>query len=174
MSLRGFFGRIVGRLEVLGLPLPYEPYRAWVEPDVLMRGTKLTDRERAELLSIGIRSIVNLCAENDDDQAWRARQGDSCPMRVERYPVVDFDVPTPQQRDAFLAWVEDPRNQPCYVHCRGGHGRTGVVVACYRISRGWGLEAALQEAAEFGMDQPEQIEAVKEFARTSGRRPGTP
>jgi len=164
MSLRGFFGRIVGRLESIGLPLPFEHYRAWVEPDRLMRGSKLTDAQRAGLLELGIRSIVNFCAENNDDQEWRARQEDQCPMRVERYPVLDFDVPTPQQLDSFLSWLDDPRNLPCYVHCRGGHGRTGVAVACYRISRGWDLEAALREAATFGMDLPEQIDAVKEFA----------
>jgi len=30
-------------------------------------------------------------------------------------------------------------------HCRGGYGRTGTMLACYLVSRGWEAEKAMAE-----------------------------
>jgi protein tyrosine/serine phosphatase len=45
---------------------------------------------------------------------------------------------------------------PVYVHCRKGHDRTGVVIACFRIAHdGWSNEKAIQSCGR------KQIQAVE-------------
>jgi protein tyrosine/serine phosphatase len=52
----------------------------------------------------------------------------------------------------ILKVLEAPENSPVYVHCRQGHDRTAVVVACYRISHdGWTNARAKKEAELYGM-----------------------
>ena len=55
----------------------------------------------------------------------------------------------------FLALVNDPANQPVYVHCAGGRHRTGVMTAAYRMSiDGWTSDRAFKEmkSYKFGAD----------------------
>ena len=51
--------------------------------------------------------------------------------------------------------MNDPANQPVYVHCVGGRHRTGVMTAAYRITRdAWTSEQAFKEMKQykFGAD----------------------
>ena len=55
----------------------------------------------------------------------------------------------------FLQLVNDPANQPVYVHCAGGRHRTGVMTAVYRMtSDGWTADRAFKEMKDykFGAD----------------------
>ncbi len=50
----------------------------------------------------------------------------------------------------FLKIVEDPKNQPVFVHCQRGADRTGLMVAAYRIlDQGWTNDEALAEIPNF-------------------------
>lgn len=40
---------------------------------------------------------------------------------------------------------------PTYIHCFHGKDRTGMAVAMYRVSQGWPVGKALEEASKFGM-----------------------
>lgn len=65
-------------------------------------------------------------------------------------PIIDGHAPTDAQAREFLQFVMDPVNQPVHVHCRGGIGRTGVLVALYRIhAQRWPLEDAVAESRLF-------------------------
>ena len=63
------------------------------------------------------------------------------------HPVVDETAPTQAQVDEFVALVDEmlDQGQPVLVHCRGGYGRAGTMLACYLVSRGRGAEEALTE-----------------------------
>jgi protein tyrosine/serine phosphatase len=64
-------------------------------------------------------------------------------------------APTAEQIATFLQLVNDPANQPVYVHCAGGRHRTGVMTAIYRMSgEGWTADKAFQEMKQykFGAD----------------------
>ena len=63
------------------------------------------------------------------------------------HPVVDETAPTQAQVDEFVALVDEmlDQGQPVLVHCRGGYGRAGTMLACYLVSRGRGAEEAASE-----------------------------
>jgi len=60
------------------------------------------------------------------------------------------ESPTSTKIDQFLRIVNDPANQPVYVHCVGGRHRTGVMTAVYRMTQdGWSADQAFQEMKRF-------------------------
>jgi protein tyrosine/serine phosphatase len=70
----------------------------------------------------------------------------------------------------FLQVVDDPANQPVFVHCVGGRHRTGVMTAAYRMARqGWTPDQAFQEmkSYKFGADflHPEFRKFVFDFGQ---------
>lgn len=55
-----------------------------------------------------------------------------------QFPVYDFGVPEIEQLVKTLDKIDESitGNQPVYVHCRAGIGRTGLVVGCYLARHG--------------------------------------
>jgi protein tyrosine phosphatase (PTP) superfamily phosphohydrolase (DUF442 family) len=73
--------------------------------------------------------------------------------------MVDGAAPTDQQAEQFLTFATNPANQPVHVHCRGGIGRAGIMVALYRYAvQGWPMDQILKESALYqgGIDEGQQ------------------
>lgn len=66
-------------------------------------------------------------------------------VRYRRMAVRDLDVPSPEEMRAMLDLVdaELARGETVYVHCWGGVGRTGTLVACWLVRHGVSGEEAL-------------------------------
>ena len=51
-----------------------------------------------------------------------------------------------------LKVLNDEHEGPVFIHCQRGADRTGVVLACYRVSHdNWSNRQALDEARSYGM-----------------------
>jgi protein tyrosine phosphatase (PTP) superfamily phosphohydrolase (DUF442 family) len=154
-------GEAVGVAELAGLRYPVKTYEAQVDAG-LYRGSRVDPAQMASLQQQGIRGIVNLCLENNEDAATAAKLG----MAALHVPILDNSAPTIAQMMEFVAFAK--ANPPTYVHCEAGKGRTGTAVACYRIAAdGWTAEQAIDEAKSYGLSLIDQINFIEKFAQTT-------
>jgi tyrosine-protein phosphatase SIW14 len=117
----------------------------------LWRGGQPTDAGFERLAKRGVKTVVDLRGPGNRSVAEKARV-ESLGMHYQIIPISSTGGPNPQMLRQILKVLETTENSPVYVHCRGGHDRTGVVVACYRISHeGWTNERAEKEAELYGM-----------------------
>ena len=60
--------------------------------------------------------------------------------------------------------MNDPANQPVYVHCQGGRHRTGVMTAIYRLTHdGWNADRAFAEMKLYEFEKGFGHAALKSF-----------
>ena len=141
----------------------------WVAPGVLGCAYPRTDRALAALSEGGVRLLVNLHAR-PHDPARLARHG----LREVHLPVGDFAAPSLCQiergLDAILGALA--AGEAAAVHCGGGLGRTGTVLACYLASsEGLGAGEAIRRVRALrpgSVETPPQAAAVDAWAWRSG------
>ena len=116
--------------------------------DNYYRGAQPEGRDYADLAAIGFKTLVNLPSDDADpgERAMAERAG----MRYFQIPMTTHQPPTDAQLAEFMRIVNDPANQPVYVHCVGGRHRTGVMTAAFRMSEdGWTADRAFKEMKDF-------------------------
>ena len=119
---------------------------------VYFRGAQPEGRDYADLAAVGIKTVIDLQADGEAGEQHLVEQAG---MRFHRIPMTTRTAPTADQISTFLTLVNDPANQPVYVHCAGGRHRTGVMTAIYRMSgEGWTADKAFHEMKQykFGAD----------------------
>ena len=117
------------------------------------RGAQPEGRDYADLASLGVKTLINLTS--DDAEANEKAMAEGAGMKYFQIPMTTHQPPTAAQLSAFLKIVNDPANQPVYVHCVGGRHRTGVMTAAYRMNQdGWNADQAFAEMKQykFGAD----------------------
>jgi tyrosine-protein phosphatase SIW14 len=121
-----------------------------------------------------VKTLINLTSGDatPDEAALAAKAG----MKYLQIPMTTHEPPTPAQLTLFLEAVNDPANQPVFVHCVGGRHRTGVMTAVYRMTEdGWTSDQAFKEMKQykFGADflHPE-FKAFVYDARTASAHTG--
>src|SRR3954469_13058022 len=94
------------------------------------RGGQPTVKGFQELKSNGIRTVINLRVEDDERELV-----ESLGMKYVHIPISMPLLTRPWKKisdadiAAFFEAVEDPGNQPVFVHCHRGADRTGLLVA---------------------------------------------
>jgi ADP-ribosyl-[dinitrogen reductase] hydrolase len=86
------------------------------------------------LSQMGVRRIINLTSHDDQLPAYTDVLAEYAPhITHEQYPIIDGSVPSEVQMVAILRSIDDAiaRGEGVYIHCWGGFGRTGMVVACW-------------------------------------------
>jgi atypical dual specificity phosphatase len=80
---------------------------------------------------------------------------------VKHIPIRDFEAPTLEQIEDFVTFAEKVRSEgkKLVVHCDAGIGRTGTMLACYLVSKGYNAEKAIEEVR---IKRPGSIETVKQ------------
>ena len=89
-------------------------------------------------------------------------------LRTIRRPIPDFTCPTDGDMREILDLVdgEVERGETVYVHCQGGIGRTGTVVACHLVRHGMEPEEALatvERLRGWRPETPEQIALIRRW-----------
>ena len=142
----------------------------WVAPGVLGCAYPRTERALSALSGGGVRLLVNL-HERPHDEVRLERHG----LRETHLPVKDFAAPSPEQIQRGIEAIQETQaaGEATAVHCGGGLGRTGTVLACYLLTSNDALGA--DEAVELvrasrpgSVETPAQIAAVQAWA---GHRP---
>lgn len=134
----------------------------WIEPGLVLGGRYPGGHDPAQmqqmlgaLLDGGFRTVVNLQERSEDGregsapyEAALAELADARGIDVElvHEPIRDHGVPSPHQARRILDAIDAAceRSHRVYVHCWGGHGRTGLVAGLLHRSRGLGGDAALE------------------------------
>jgi tyrosine-protein phosphatase SIW14 len=117
------------------------------------RGARPTEQDLADLAKFGVKTTIDLTNGDGDSNEQRLAEGAG--LKFFKIAMNTRVVPTAEQIATFLKIVNDPDNQPVYVHCVGGRHRTGVMTAIYRMTQeNWTAAQAFQEMKtyKFGAD----------------------
>lgn len=122
-------------------------------------------RDLAWLRAHGIGAVLTLTETPLDDDVV-AQQG----LVALHLPVPDMQAPAPDQFMSALSFIDRQRarGRAVAVHCLVGQGRTGTILAAYRVRTGAGVDAALRELRGLcpgAVGSPVQEQALHAFAR---------
>lgn len=111
----------------------------------LYRSEQPTALGMRNLEKLGIRTVINLRAFNDDDDEVRGTS-----LRTERIKILTWRIGDDHVVEV-MRMLKKAQNGPFLIHCQHGADRTGVMSAMYRIlDQGWSPEDALQELVDGG------------------------
>lgn len=99
-----------------------------------------TQEKLIGLKECGIKTVINLMEKEEKNNEGILFE-DYIPSLKEmdintfRMPIKDLSIPTFEEMSAIIKLIEGSidKNQPLYVHCWGGIGRTGTVLGCYLL-----------------------------------------
>jgi len=115
--------------------------------DNYFRGAQPKARDYADLSAMGIKTVIDLQKDGRSDEPGLVRRAG---MQFYRIPMTTSDAPTEAQIAQFFKIVNDPANQPVFVHCKGGRHRTGTMTALLRMTQdGWNADRAYSEMKQF-------------------------
>ncbi len=115
--------------------------------DNYYRGAQPKASDYAALSAMGIKTVLDLQADGRADEQGLVRQAG---MQFYRIGMTTTNRPTDSQVAQFFKIVNDPANQPVFVHCAGGRHRTGTMTALYRMTNdGWNADRAYSEMKQF-------------------------
>ncbi|MCE1252270.1 MAG: dual specificity protein phosphatase family protein [Anaerolineae bacterium] len=150
------------------LNIPFEE-SYWVIPGQILAGeypaSKYfeyeTRRRLTAMLLLGIDTWIDLTAPGElpdyeaillEEAGWMDK-----PVTHNRYYIEDFGIPTPDQMQMLLDFINKALQEQhrLYIHCYAGIGRTGTVVGCFLAQhKNISGEAALALLADLRKDCP--------------------
>jgi len=128
----------------------------------LYRSEQPTALGMKNLERLGIRTIINLRAFNDDKDEVKGTS-----LRTERVKILTWDIDD-QQVVEVMRMLRDPQNGPFLIHCQHGADRTGLMSAMYRIlEQGWSVDDALAELTGGGYGYHSMWSNILKYVRSA-------
>jgi protein tyrosine/serine phosphatase len=113
------------------------------------------------LEKLGIRTVINLRAFNDDRDELRGTT-----LRAVHVPVHTWHLET-EDIVAVMRELRQPENGPFLIHCQHGADRTGLMSAMYRmLEQDWSAEEALAELVDGGYGYHSLWRNIKRYVRS--------
>ena len=105
----------------------------WLEENSIGGMPKPAIEEIPELYKNGLRAVASFLEGKDNLEEYKAND-------IEAFwiPVEDDEAPTREQAEKFREFVIEMKNasKPLAVHCKGGNGRAGTMLAAYYVLEG--------------------------------------
>jgi atypical dual specificity phosphatase len=142
---------------------------SWIDQPLLAAMARPESLEELQWLrQQGIEILISL-TEDSPRRQWINEAG----LMLVHVPMQDMEPPTPEQLDQCMATIArgHRQNMGIAVHCGAGLGRTGVVLACYFVTKGLSAKNAVARVRRLrpgSIETPEQEDAVSEFALKHG------
>lgn len=139
---------------------------SWVEEPLLAALARPeSEEELTWLRRQGVDLLVSL-TEEPPPRRWVNNAG----LLLVHVPVTDMEAPTQDQLEQCVAAITRAHAQGrgAAVHCAGGLGRTGTILAAYFVYEGRSAREALAHVRALrpgSVETDEQEEAVAEYAR---------
>ena len=129
-----------------------------------------TEEKMRCLLEAGVRRFVSL--QQPGEMSWsgpftpyapvaqKLAQKMNIEMTCLNFPIVDMGVPTKALMREILDAINDSmqKGNCVYVHCWGGHGRTGAVVGCWLRQHGFSGQEALERIQKLRRHDPHLVQ----------------
>jgi protein-tyrosine phosphatase len=141
-------------------------------PDKALFGSFPDQKSVQELEALGVRYFIDLTYDEEDK---------TIPYNTQyvyiKYPIKDRNIPEDWKSFAQLIIkiyhiLNNLKNQEkIYINCRGGHGRSGILVACilcfyYDIQ----VEEALRQTSKYHSNRPVMKEKWRKLGSPQGKR----
>jgi uncharacterized protein (TIGR01244 family) len=119
---------------------------------VLMCGGATTDEAFPALRKEGFAAVINLRQPDEPgvDIARSRQAAEAAGLKYVHIPVRGAG-PEPASIEAFLAAVQDPANQPMYIHCGTANRVGGMWLIKRLVVDGWDEDRAVKEATAIGL-----------------------
>lgn len=115
--------------------------------DNYFRGAQPKGTDYRDLAALGVKTVIDLQADGPSKEAGDVK---AAGMNFVRIGMTTSKAPTDAQIEQFFKIVNDPANQPVFVHCAGGRHRTGTMTALYRMAfDGWSSAQAYGEMKQY-------------------------
>jgi atypical dual specificity phosphatase len=146
------------------------PKLSWIIPDQIAAMALPAARDLVRLRRMGVTLLVSVISTPfHPDDLRKAR------LKYLHLPVMYLRSPSPEQIQAFVTAVraELAAGGKVAVHCVGGLGRTGTVIACYLVEQGMTAQEAMtlvRRARPGSIESLEQENTVYLWAKERSAR----
>lgn len=161
-----FYWLVDGVLAGCSRPGVLERRRSSTEMDPIdgTDAAQILDRDLDWLCSQGIGAVLSLT-----ETPLAADAVTRCGLDVLHLPIPDLHAPAPDQFMRALGFIDRQRaaGRAVAVHCLAGQGRTGTILAAYRVRNGATPDDALREIRTIcpgAVESREQVQALHRFA----------
>lgn len=125
------------------------------------RGAQPKSGDYENLAAMGVKTIIDL---QQDGERNEQQMVEAAGMKFYRIGLSDKSWPSPDKAEQFMKIVNNPANQPVFIHCHGGRHRAGIMTAIYRMHHdGWDAERAYAEMKQYGFESGIGHGALKDY-----------